>query len=364
MAAFKYKIDAGAVARIAGRVPGDWDREGFRRAALDGLDALELKGRVAQVADALRAALPGPYPAALRQLLAGVPEAPPPGSGLTEDWSYWPLCTFVERHGLGHPGPSLDAMERLTPHWSCEFALRPYFAADPQGVYARLERWVAHPSVHLRRLVSEGTRPRLPWGARLRHRVRHPELLLPLLERLRDDPEDYVRRSVANHLNDIAKDHPELLLRVAAGWSQGAPPARQRLLKHALRTLLKAGDPRAYALIGLRPFEGTIRVERSPARVAVGEVITLRATLCSRSEHPQRLRLDLGVHFRLKSGALSPRVFRWTERSIQPGEVLTLRKDYALRRVSTRRLYPGAQAIDLRVNGVATEALPFSIGPS
>ncbi len=361
MTAFKYKIDPGAVARIAGRIPGDWDREGFRRAALDGLDALELKGRVAQVADALRAALPGPYPAALRQLLSGVPAAPPPGSGLTEDWSYWPLCTFVEHHGLDHPGLSLDAMERLTPHWSCEFALRPYFAADPLGVRERLERWVEHPSVHLRRLVSEGTRPRLPWGERLRHRVRHPEFLLPLLERLRDDPEDYVRRSVANHLNDIAKDHPELLLRVAAAWSEGAPPARQRLIKHALRTLIKAGEPRAYALIGLRPFEGTVQVSCDPAHVAVGEAITLRATLCSQSDRPQRLRLDLGLHFRLKSGALSPRVFHWTERSIPPGATANLEKCYTLRPVSTRRLYPGRQAIDLRVNGCATEALPFTL---
>lgn len=361
MAAFKDNINAGSVERIAGRVPGEWDRAGFRRAALAGLEDLELKDRVNQLADALRAALPGPYPAALTQLLAGVPEEPAPGAGLTEDWSYWPMCSLVERHGLANPAISLDAMERLTRHWSCEFAIRPYFAADPHGVRARLERWVGHPSVHVRRLVSEGSRPRLPWGMRLRHRVQHPEFVLPLLERLRDDPEEYVRRSVANHLNDIAKDHPDLLIRVATAWSQGAPPARQRLIKHALRTQIKAGDPRAYALIGLRPFAGTAQVARSPERIAVGEAVTLTVTLRSTSEAPQRLRLDLGVHFLRKSGERSLRVFHWTERTLRPGASLTLSKDYAVRRVTTRRLYPGRQAIDLRVNGVATEALPFEL---
>jgi len=250
-------------------------------------------------------------------------------------------------------------METLTQYWSCEFAIRPYFAAEPDAVLTRLRRWVTHPNVHIRRLVSEGSRPRLPWGIRLQHRIAHPETMLPLLEALRDDPEEYVRRSVANHLNDIAKDHPDLVIRTAKAWLTDAPPTRIKLIKHALRTQIKAGDTRAYALIGLQPFAGSVQVVRSPERIAVGEAVTLSVTLQSQSDAPQRIRLDLGLHFRLKNESLSTKVFHWTERTLKPGEVMTLEKVYTVRKVSTRRLYPGEQAIDLRVNGAATPATPF-----
>lgn len=358
---FKNNINPRTVDEIVALVPGGWDRDGFRVAALAGLDDLELKQRVHQVADALYAALPGTYPDRLAQLLERVPDGPEHADGLTESWAYWPLCTMVERHGLDHQELSLDAMERLTQHWSCEFAIRPYFAADPEGVLRRLDRWAGHRSVHVRRLVSEGSRPRLPWGMRLRHRIERPETMLPILERLRDDPEETVRRSVANHLNDIAKDHPDLVIDVGRAWLVDAPKTRQKLVKHAIRTQIKAGDPRAFALIGLEPFVGTVQVRRSPDRIAVGEAVEVCLVLHSDAERPQRVRLDLGVHHRRKNGTLSPKVFHWTERTVGPGQTLELTKSHKVREVSTRRLYAGEQGIDVRVNGVATARLAFEL---
>ncbi|MEZ4320651.1 MAG: DNA alkylation repair protein [Myxococcota bacterium] len=361
MEPFKNRIGPHAVAQITQLVAGEWDPHGFERRALAGLDALELKDRVIHVADALRASLPADYPTALGQILAGLPESPDHTNELTERFELWPLCTFVERHGLAHPDLSLDAMPALTALWSCEFAIRPYFQADPEHVLRRLASWVDHDNVHVRRLVSEGSRPRLPWGIRLQHRIDHPERMLPLLERLRDDPEEYVRRSVANHLNDIAKDHEDLVLDVAADWLRDAPAPRRKLVKHALRTHIKAGNPRAYGLIGLQPFVGTVQTALSPAGIAVGEAVHLDVTLTSSAKRNQRVRLDYGVHHLRKNGSRTAKVFHWTERTVKPGETLVLRKSHTVAKVSTRALYAGQQALDLRVNGEPTEAWPFDL---
>ncbi|MCB9677131.1 MAG: DNA alkylation repair protein [Alphaproteobacteria bacterium] len=361
MEPFKNRIGPAAVAQIARLVPGDWDRAGFTHHATTGLAALELKDRVAHIADALHATLPWDYPTAVGRILDGLPPMPEHTDRLTDAFELWPLTAFVERHGLAHPDVSLAAMPALTGHWSCEFAIRPYFRDDPEGVAKRLEGWAEHPNAHVRRLVSEGTRPRLPWGIRLQDRIERPQRMLPLLERLRDDPSEYVRRSVANHLNDIAKDHPDLLVEIAGSWLRDAPATRRKLVKHALRTQIKACDPRAYGLIGLRPFEGTVRIAVSPGSVAVGEAVTLTAELVSTAKRAQRVRLDYAVHHLRKNGGRTPKVFHWTERTVKPGETLTMAKAHPMREVSTRRYYPGAQAIDLRVNGEATEALGFTL---
>jgi len=361
MEPFKNRIGPDAVERIATLIPGDWDREGFRGRSLSGLEDLELKDRVGQLADALHAALPDDYPTALSQILAGVGPAPGHTDALTASFELWPLTAFVERHGLDHFDLSLDAMPLLTGHWSCEFAIRPYFRDDPERVLDRLRSWSTHPSAHVRRLVSEGSRPRLPWGIQLAHRIAHPHRMFSILESLRDDPSEYVRRSVANHLNDISKDHPDRLIELGQAWSRDAPAPRTRLIKHALRTLIKAGDPRAFALIGLQRFEGKVSISLSSDGVEVGDSIGLDAEIRSTGTTPQRIRLDYALHHRLKNGTLSPKVFHWTTRTIGPSETIRLRKLHSMRPVTTRRLYPGRQAIDLRINGLPTEALEFDL---
>ena len=361
MEPFKNHVNPAVVQELAGRIPGTWDRAAFLSLALTGLEALELKARVQHVADALHATLPGPFPTAVAQIVAGLGPDPTHTDRLTADWGVWAFNTFVERHGLAHPEAALDAMERLTCHFSCEFAIRPYFAADPDGVSARVARWTRHPNVHLRRLASEGTRPRLPWGIQLADRIERPERLLPVLEVLRDDPEAYVRRSVANHLNDIAKDHPDWLIDVLGGWLEGADTERRRLVKHALRTQIKAGDGGAYRLVGLEPFVGTATLACEQGGIRVGEALSLRAEVVSTHDRPQRIRLDLGLHLRKKRGNTTVKVFHWTERTLAPGEVLVIDKRFPIQPVTTRVFHAGDQAIDLRVNGVETPRIAFSL---
>jgi 3-methyladenine DNA glycosylase AlkC len=355
---FKNAIDAAAVDRIARFVGGDWDREGFRTRALEGLDALELKARVVQVADALRAQLHPDWPVALDQILADLPPEPTDTDDLTGSMGLWPVLTAVERHGLAHPERSLEALGRLTPFWSAEFAVRPYFAADPARMVRWVERWSTDANVHRRRLASEGSRPRLPWGIRLQCRIDEPTAVLPALTRLRDDPSAYVRRSVANHLNDIAKDHPDVVLAVARDWLPGTPTTG-KLVRHALRTQIKAGSPAAYRLLGLEPFVGGIAFHAGPAEITVGEALDLELTL--HPDREQRVRIDFGLHHRLASGDLSPKIFHWTERTVRAGRPLTLTKRYVLREVTTRRLHAGRHAIDVRINGVASDPIPFDL---
>lgn len=344
--------------QLASRIPGDWDREAFVTRAIAGLEELELKARVVHITEALHQVLPASFPEAVALVEQGVDGPRSDTDSLVDDWGCWVLCTFVERYGLAHPQRALDAMERLTSHFSCEFALRPYFQADPGGVTARVERWARSDDPHLRRLASEGTRPRLPWGIRLHDRIEHPERLLPVLQALRDDPSQYVRRSVANHLNDIAKDHRDLVVEIGREWMRDAPPDRVRLVRHALRTHIKAGDPRAYEVIGLRPFDGSVHVELSEPQLVLGQALEIRVELIL--SRPQRLRLDLGIHHQRKDGSFGLKVFHWTERTLEQGTHSLVRKQ-RIRRVSTRAFYPGEQGFDLRINGEAGEVIAFFV---
>ena len=172
------------------------------------------------------------------------------GDGLA-GWIVWPLSEFIARRGLEDPGRALAALHAMTQRFTAEWAIRPFIARHPALTFATLERWTRDPSPQVRRLCSEGTRPRLPWGAVLRNLIDDPSPTLPLLQALHDDPSEDVRRSVANHLNDIGRDHPQLLADWIARHLPGASAERRALLKHASRTCIKRGDSRVLALWGL-----------------------------------------------------------------------------------------------------------------
>ncbi|MCA8965932.1 MAG: DNA alkylation repair protein, partial [Planctomycetes bacterium] len=249
---FKNMIGPALVGHLGRHLTRVWPRfrrEAFRRRALRGLDALELKARVAQVAGALEEFLPADFAAAADVLEATL--APPrtdadlsalvPGDHGLAGAPIWPMTDFVARCGLVDPERALQALHAMTQRHTAEFAIRPFLREHPAQAWAALRRWVNDPSPHVRRLVSEGSRPRLPWGEVLQALIVDPSPTLPLLEQLQDDPSDYVRRSVANHLNDIAKDHPEVVADWIARHVGGADKQRLALLQRAGRTLIKRG---------------------------------------------------------------------------------------------------------------------------
>ena len=215
-----------------------------------------------------------------------------------------------------------------------------------------MQTWTADPSVHVRRLASEGSRPRLPWGLRLQALVSDPSPTAPILEALRDDPELYVRKSVANHLNDVTKDHPEWVLDRLSDWRIEASEDRRWIAKHACRTLIKRGHPRALGLFGFgqKPqVEAALRV--APARLCLGDTLVLSARLTSASKRAQRLAVDYVVHYVRAGGGRSAKVFKWTEIELPAGGALELVKKQTLRDFSTRRHYEGRHRVELQVNG-------------
>jgi len=362
---FKEWINTDAIGRLADGLSTArprWSPAPFLAAATDGLQPLELKDRIRHVAAALRAHLAPDYPAAIAHILDALPPALDGADGVTESFELWPFCQYVESYGLEHLELSLTAMHALTQRFSCEFAVRPFLLRYPEPVLERLTTWSTDPSTHVRRLVSEGARPRLPWGIRLQPFVADPAPVLPLLEALKDDPELYVRRSVANNLNDIAKDHPALVVAIAQRWSEGASAEREKLVRHALRTLIKRGDPGALAVLGFGPPEvdlGGFTLETEA--VTLGDALAFNVTLRSTAAGSQKLLIDYAVHHQRKNGKLSPKVFKWTTREIAAGEALTLSRRHPIRPITTRRYYPGAHKVELLVNGASLGVLDFTL---
>jgi 3-methyladenine DNA glycosylase AlkC len=253
-------------------------------------------------------------------------------------------------------------LRALTPRFSAEFAIRPFIVAHPELAFATLATWAQDPDEHVRRLASEGSRPRLPWGLRLQALVRDPAPTLALLRALQDDPSDYVRRSVANHLNDIAKDHPALVAQWVERHLVDATPARRALLRHACRTLIKRGDARVLKAWGLgQRFKGEVALALAPKRIALGNTVVLTATLQSTSAKRQRLAVDYAVHHVKASGETAPKVFKGWVLELAPHETRVLEKRHAVRPITTRRYHAGRHALDLRVNGQVLAECHFDL---
>ncbi len=353
--AFKEYLDRAAAKQLAGQLATAYpklDKAMFVRVATRGIATLEFIDRVKQFAAAARETLPRDYEKALSVILKSLPPGLEDTEELMTDWYVWPLCQFVQEYGVDHFEPSMDAMYELTQRFSCEFAVRPFLIRYPRKTLARLTQWTRDPNPHVRRLCSEGTRPRLPWGQQLRDFVQDPTPALSILEALKDDPELFVRRSVANHLNDIAKDHPEVVIKVCKSWKVGATEERRWVIKHALRTLIKNGNRSALTLVGVGKPEltvGAFAVDRK--QVPIGENVGLRATLASTARKPQSLVVDYVVHLQRVGGKTNAKVFKWKTFTLGAGETIELTKKHSFKPITTRKYYPGVHRMELQING-------------
>jgi 3-methyladenine DNA glycosylase AlkC len=364
---FKNLFRAGTVREIADALAaaGPFDHPSFYERANDGLEDLELKDRIRQVAAAVRAHLDPDWPTALAHLLRALPPPLEGTEAVTSSIAVWPLCQVVETYGLDHPDLSIPALRELTIRFSAEFAIRPYLERWPEETLAALHEWAEDPNPHVRRLVSEGTRPRLPWGSRLRRFQDDPAPTVALLDRLVDDPEAFVRRSVANPLGDIAKDHPDLAVEVAARWLRDPTPERTRLVAHALRYLVKKGHRGALALMGVgEPEVEEVRFAVTPEAVAFPGELTVEVALRSASDRKQKLVIDYVMHFVTARGKLSPKTFKWSTRTLQPRASLKLTKVHRLKPVSTRRFHSGQHKVELLVNGRVLGSMAFELDVS
>jgi 3-methyladenine DNA glycosylase AlkC len=359
-----------AAAEHLARAEPSFPRARFTRLANSGLQELEFKARAEHLCAALEATLPADFERAASILEAALGPAGE-GDELSAlrcgpkglaGWVIWPLGEFVARRGLAHPERSLRALHAFTQRFTAEWAIRPFLEHHPELSFATLARWTADPSAHVRRLVSEGSRPRLPWGRQLRALIADPRPTLPLLRALQDDPSPYVRRSVANHLNDIAKDHPQLVADWVAEHWPAAGDQRRALLRHAARSLIKQGHRPTLRALGLgRSFRGEVRFTVAPRRIALGEAVVFEVQLHSRAREPQPLELDLRVHHRKAGGGSSPKVFKGWRLTLAAGATAQLSKRHALRPVTTRTYHAGRHRVELLINGEAVAETHFDL---
>jgi len=373
MQPFKNLINKGTVEAIGTQLQRVWpafDRKRFEKLAQTGLDALEFKARARHVGAALEATLPEDFDQAAILLEATLapagaqndPRWAQVGNGALAGWAVWPMGEYVARCGLQSPRRALTTLHALTQRFTAEWPIRAFIEQHPELTFATLALWARDPSEHVRRLVSEGSRPRLPWGLQLKGLIKDPAPTLPLLLALQDDPSDYVRRSVANHLNDIAKDHPA----VVATWLEqhlvDASPERRALLKHATRTLVKKGDLRVLKAWGMgKPLRGSATLSITPKRVSVGDNVDLAVTLASTAGRAQKLVIDYAVHHVKANGSTSGKVFKGWVLELTANEERSLRKSHSMRLITTRVYHAGHHAVDLRINGQMVASAGFDL---
>ena len=374
MAAFKDGLDEAAVRSSAACVLAAWpefDAEGFIEAAASGLESRELKERVAWIAEQYREFLPKDFEKAIKILVSALGPAGPKSGD--EAWGSntpdaitgfraWPVSFFVGAYGLDHPEASLDALAEITRRFTGEFAIRHFLLRDPERTLARMHAWAQSDDQHLRRLASEGSRPRLPWGVQLKPFIADPRPVFALLERLKHDPEESVRRSVANNLNDIARDNPDQVLDLLQRW-QAEGGLHPRLVPHACRTLIKQGEPRALRLQGyaVPPQLEVARFELAERSLRLGDTMQLETELRSRGSAPQKLAIDYVLDLVGAKGKRREKVFKGSVRTLKPGAVLTVRWKKGLTEISTRRYYDGPHSLQLLINGERLARADFEL---
>ena len=347
------------IRRLAGelvRAHPSFPSAAFVAAATKGLQRFELLDRGRHIARAMALHLPHEYPDAIAVLLGSLgPEHASDeliGVGMAP-FFYLPHTLFVAEHGLDHFDLSMRAQSELTKRFSAESSVRPFIAKDPERALAWFDRWSGDANAHVRRLVSEGTRLRLPWAPRVAWLDEHPDCVLRLLDRLKDDPASLVRRSVANNLNDLGKVHPSLLFETCRSWLHDATLERRALVEHALRSAVKRGEPDALRLLGYGGAASVsiARARVTPRRVPIGGRVSIELLIRSRARTAQQLLVDLAVHFVKANGRTSPKVFKLKRLTLPPRGEAALTTSVSLAIHTTRTPRPGRHSVEVVVNG-------------
>lgn len=346
--------------------PG-FDARRFSRAVNSRLKDLSFSGRAALIRDSLWEYLPRDFPRALDIILRTLPPE------IVEDelngydgFIVMPQNDFVAKYGLDHYELSMQALHRMTKCFSAEGAIRAFILKYPERTLAILSEWAEDENPHVRRLVSEGTRPRLPWTMQLKPFIEDPRPVLKLLEKLKTDPVLMVRRSVANNLNDIAKDNPDLVVQTLRRWKGIEDEGTQWLIRHAARTLVKQGNQEALAVLGFDPRPGIaiskIRLVRST--INMGDEIGFSFEIRSTAGRTQNLVIDYVIHHVKANGKLAPKVFKLMNRKLMAGETIQISKRHSFRSISTRRYYAGEHQIAIQINGIeqVTEKFQLAAG--
>jgi len=359
----------------------DFDQKRFIDIASNDLENRELKDRAQQIYLALIDTLPANYLDAIQiledsllavennvDLTAINADKNSPKEGLA-GWIIMPFSQYVGELGAKpenepHLSRSLSVLKAMTKRFTSEFGIRFLLLAHPTECLAEMQTWLEDECHHVRRLISEGTRPLLPWAMQLPEFKNDPNMVQPLLEALRNDESEYVRRSVANHLNDVAKHHPDFVAEVAGRWLNEAPENTNRvhMVKHACRTLLKQGHPATLSVFGYKPPKDiNVDFQLADNQIQMGQSLELSLNLENMGSAENQLMLDYVIYHQKANGKLTPKVFKWKTLKMSAGQSITLNKSHAIKPITTRKYYAGLHRVAVQINGEELATVEFEL---
>ena len=348
-----------------GRAYPAWQASQFERETLVAFPELSFMQRSHHLCEMLHRHLPTDPRRSIPILVKTLGPVIEPGVTVWENFHIIALCEFVSRYGHDHFDLSMGALYEMTRRFSAEGSLRTFLEVDYERCMQKLNAWVADPDPHVRRLVSEGTRSRLPMTGRIKRFQENPRPVIALLEKLKDDSELYVRRSVANNINDIAKDNPDVALATLRKWARMRSPRVQWVVRHAARSLIKQGHPEILEILGA---PSDIRIELSDLRLKpklksyrIGNTVELGFQLRLREKKAARVIVDYVMHYQKANGKQSEKVFKLRDWQLQPGEQRAVIRKHALRNTSGRTHYPGAHRLELQINGKRYGSIEFQL---
>jgi 3-methyladenine DNA glycosylase AlkC len=329
--------------------------EKFVKDVIIGLDELSLNQRLRNTTVMMKKYLPADYKKSVEIILNVVPE-------FKSHYTCFIFPDFVGQYGHDHVNFSLNALKALTQYGTSEFAIREFLKRDLNGTLKVMNKWAEDENVHVRRLASEGSRPRLPWSFNLPEIMNNPGLTLPILEKLKDDNELYVKKSVANHLNDFSRTHTDWMLKVLNSWDKKNENTAW-IVKHASRTLIKKGHPGSLAVF---EFEKNVKVELSnlklkKLKIKLGENLEFDFEISSLKNKSQKLVIDYAIHYMKKGGEQNRKVFKLKELDLKPGEKILIKKSQSFKDFSTRKHYAGKHALEIMINGKSQAKKEFML---
>lgn len=338
-----------------------FDKEAFNQLIFnDNFIHYELKERMTHTANVLHHFLSDDFGIAvktIKQLIENLYTA-----GIKEkSIEYMFIPEYISMYGINNYEESISAFEFVTQFTSCEFAVRPYILKYEEKMLAQMVLWSTHPSNKVRRLASEGSRPRLPWAMALPSLKKNPMPIFPILDTLKNDRCEVVRRSVANNLNDISKDNPHFVIKTVQKW-QGYTKETDALIKHASRTLLKQGEPRTLQLFG---FDSKNIMLSNFAiltpNVKIGDALEFSFSLTNQNTTCKKLRLEYGLYYKKSNGELSRKVFKISEREIEPDKVYKINRKQSFKVITTRKFYVGIHQLSIIINGQESQIKNFEL---
>jgi len=324
----------------------NFNPEKFVKDVTKGIDEMALNQRMRNTTINLKKHLPADYKKSVAILVQVAPQFKP-------HYTSFLFPDFIGQYGHDDVKFSLDTLKFLTRFGTSEFAIREFLKRDISGTLKVMNKWAEDENYHVRRLASEGCRPRLPWSFNLIEIGKDPGLTLPILEKLKEDPELYIKKSVANHLNDFSRTHTDWMLDLVNSWSKNKNEHTAWIIKHASRTLIKKGHPGSLAVFD---FEKNVKIKLEAlqvgkAKIKLGEEQTFSFDLLSEKNKTQKLVIDYAIYYVKKSGEQSRKIFKLKEIELKAGNKIDIIKKHSFKDFSTRKHYSGKHAVEILING-------------